>query len=112
MKLLSHTEFLEEFCRATGKFAMYVNCYDMNGEDPGMVTPMEEFIKAAPYLKKNYQILADGSGYLVFDTEEEMNKHYRLTVGNDGPTKQNPYQGPARVYALTCGPAGTVNENT
>lgn len=72
----------------------------------------QENIKAAPYLANNYQVLADGSGYLVFDTEPAMNAYYNLTVGDDGPTKRNPYNGPARVYALTCGPGGTLNENT
>lgn len=106
MKLFHHTAFLEEFCRRTKQYAMYV-CHDC-----GDTISYEEIIKAAPYLAEEWQILADGSGYLVFDTEDAMNTYFNLTVGDDGPTKQNTYNGPARVYALTCGPSGTLNENT
>lgn len=59
-----------------------------------------------------YQICFDGEGFAIFDTEEEMNSFYDKIVGDDGPTKSNPYNGPIRVYALTFGPNGMLNENT
>ena len=50
---------------------------------------------------------------LTFDTEKEMEKHYDLTVGDDGPTKYNSYDGECRVYALTCSNTGELlTENT
>jgi hypothetical protein len=72
-----------------------------------------ELRQAAPYLFdgcvfKYPQILSDGNGYLVCDSKEEMEELYNLTVGDDGPTATNPYDGPVRVYALTS----DGNENT
>ena len=72
-----------------------------------------ELRQAAPYLFDGWvfkypQILSDGNGYLVCESKEEMEKLYNLTVGDDGPTTTNPYDGPVRVYALTS----DGNENT
>jgi hypothetical protein len=53
-----------------------------------------------------------GEGFSVFDTEEDMNAFYDNIVGDDGPTKSNPYNGQIKIYALTCGPNGLLNENT
>jgi hypothetical protein len=77
--------------------------------------PYEEYAKAAPYLDnvEAYQVIADGCGIIICDSEEECEKLFDLTVGDDGPTKTNPYNGPARVYALTISPNGEfINENT
>ena len=55
----------------------------------------------------------DGLGYLFFNTEAECCAAFEDIVGDDGPTKKNPYDGPMRVYALTCDPHGELmNENT
>lgn len=95
-----------------------------------MITPnfhysnIDEVCKAAPYLNpktkfkfegKNTigQVMGDGYGFFLFDTEAELNRYYESTVGDDGPMKYNKYKGPARVYALTCDPDGyLLNENT
>jgi hypothetical protein len=77
--------------------------------------PYEEYIKAAPYLASDEacQVVADGNGIIICDSEEECEKLFDLTVGDDGPTKSNSYNGPARVYALTISPNGEfVDENT
>lgn len=73
-----------------------------------------EILKAAPYLTfSNAQVLIDGEAVIVCDSVKEQEKLYRQTVGDDGPTKTNPYKGPARVYALTIDKTGhTLNENT
>lgn len=78
---------------------------------------LEEVLKAAPYLERRMsgdvvQVLADGYGVLVYDSVEEMEVDYWETVGDDGPTKTNPYLGPAKVYALTCVNGELLNENT
>ena len=69
--------------------------------------------QATPYLFddegcKYLQILADGQGYLVCEDATEMERLFDLTVGDDGPTSNNNYNGPVRVYALTS----DGNENT
>ena len=75
---------------------------------------IDELFKAAPYLNLNHlQIISDGQALLTFDSEDEMWVFYNQTVGDDGPTKSNPYAGPCRVYALTISPDGIFqNENT
>jgi hypothetical protein len=80
-------------------------------------TNLAELFEAAPILKTIWddcpQIINDGIGYFFFDTEEELNKAYDNVVGDDGPTESNPYNGPARVYALTCDNLGNFcSENT
>jgi len=55
----------------------------------------------------------DGFVLLLFDTAEERDLYYYQTVGDDGPTKTNPYRGKATVYAATISPEGkTMAENT
>lgn len=79
------------------------------------VNPLEEIPKAAPYLSADeaMHLWHYGTVYLLFQSEEEMHAAYWRTVGDDGPTKTNPYNGPAKVYALTCGADGLLqNENT
>jgi hypothetical protein len=76
---------------------------------------LPEIENAAPYLKEHLPMLlvSGGEAYLFFDSEEDMNLCYHQTIGDDGPTETNSYDGPARVYALTCGPNGKlINENT
>jgi len=106
-------------CKTTGKWGLYVFLW--GGSDPGGQEE-DEIIKAAPYLAGPYdgdeghaksQILLEGHGVILCDTEEEVNHYFNLTVGDDGPTDLNPYDGPARVYATTCDPTGQGrNENT
>ena len=118
---MSMHRLMEAYCRLTGKFAMLIKLPDYDVVAPENY--YDEVIHAAPYLQaiddafeSNNdalgEILSDEGGVLIFDTEEEMNQFYRQTVGDDGPTELNKYDGPARVYALTCGPEGTRNENT
>jgi hypothetical protein len=111
MKGLCQIRVLEALCKATKQWGMFISifCKDIGSGE------VDEICKAAPYLKDDEytQMLADGCGVFLFDTEEEMEQHYYQTVGDDGPTKTNPYDGPARVYAITCDNTGqTLNENT
>ena len=107
MKVLDHVRALEELAKSTNKWCIYIHISHNN--------KVEETFKAAPYLnaKENIQLLADGSGYILCDSKEEMEALFELTVGDDGPTKTNSYNGPAKVYVLTCNPTGQpLNENT
>ncbi len=75
----------------------------------------DEVVLAAPYLSiaDDSQIIADESGYIVFDKKEDMLKAFNATVGDEGPTETNKYNGSVKVYALTCNAQGEhENENT
>ena len=109
MTPLSHTDTLKTLAKLLGKPCMYIIGWD----NPNY--PYVGAYEAAPYMAEDgfNQMLCDGSGFLVFDSEEEMYRYYDQTVGDDGPTKSNPYDGPVRIYALTCGADGqTQSENT
>jgi len=71
-----------------------------------------EYKKAAPFLTDDhiYNIM-EGHMYIICKTQKEMRELYNQVVGDDGPTKANPYNGPARVYALTCSAKGVLLSN-
>jgi hypothetical protein len=68
-----------------------------------------EVKKAAPYLaetvisggEKYWDILYYGYGYIICNDEEELMRLYTSTVGKNGSTSTNKYNGPSSVYALT-----------
>jgi hypothetical protein len=110
MQVIDKMSALKLLCNLSNKWGMYIAC-TCPEED------IENMCAAAPYLSweddQHIQVISNGEGYLLFDTEEEMEKCYNATVGDDGPTKTNPYSGSTRVYALTCGPDGKFQtENT
>ncbi len=109
MKILSHTDTLKELAKATKRPCIYLNF------SPWDSIGIEEVVKAAPYLSldDDGQAILDGCAFIVCKNYEEMQKLYDLTVGDDGPTKSNPYKGPYTIYALTCNADGQCeNENT
>ena len=112
---------LQKLCKTTNKWGMFISIHERDEID----YEKECASDAAPYLKisqegpfqendgANLQIIADNVGYFLFDTKEEMGDYFWQTVGNDGPTKSNHYEGNISIYALTCSPEGqTLNENT
>jgi len=109
MTKLYRTEILSALCKATGRCGMLLEPFI-----PNMKNPLEEIIKAAPYLSMDdMQIIFDEHGIILFDNRAEMDATFELTVGDDGPTDTNPYDGPARVWALTCDESGQLlSENT
>ena len=105
-QIVNNSNILSILCMSKGKWGMFLR---FGNED------FADLYKAAPYLENPafLQLLMAGSGYLMFDTEKEMNKFYNETVGEDGPTAMNPYDGNVKIYALTCNPEGKLlNENT
>lgn len=83
---------MQEHACVTGKFCMYISWIGQN--DP------IEIVKAVPYMKDEKDMLYVLSrAVLVFDTEKEMYSHYDMTVGDDGPTEYNSYNG-RHVYML------------
>ena len=107
----SQLKMLQLVCKSLGKWGMMISFSDYVNPE-GYLIPAE-ILEAAPYLDPDSQIVYEGFGYFLFDTEEEMLEYYGQTVGEDGPTKANPYKGGARVFAVTCGPDGQLlTENT
>lgn len=103
---LNVQELFRLYCEASKQFGILI--FTPDADD------WSEVIKACPLLRINdYQILGDCIGFFIFQTEKEMKEAYEHIVGDDGPTKLNKYNGPARVYALTCDDKGVWhNENT
>src|SRR3990170_256054 len=115
MEIIDSHSILSRLCKATKKWGMFISGWDWEKaiENDG------NKILAAPYLdfdsdqKNMVQVMGDCFGYMLFDTEEEMLRFYDMTVGDDGPTKTNQYNGSNKVYALTCDSKGEFqNENT
>jgi len=105
MKKLDIHKAFAELCKATGKWGLYIS----------WVGTAVDVIDAAPYLHQleDGQILLDGQGIILCDSEKECYNLYDQTVGDDGPTSLNSYDGPDKVYALTCNPSGQLqSENT
>lgn len=112
-KNLSLYDGLQAMAKGLGKPILYISFTTPNPETGTFDEEIAELKKAAPYLFdengcKYIQILADGQGYLVCEDTAELELLYDLTVGDDGPTSTNSYDGPVRVHALTS----DGNENT
>jgi len=116
MLFLEKHDALRALCQARCCWGIYFRLFC---KDEGSF--IDELLKAAPWLKdlgekhEHYigQWCHDEMGILLFEHEHDMWKVYHMTVGDDGPTKTNPYNGPARVYCLTCNPKGELeHENT
>jgi hypothetical protein len=102
MESLNVHDCFREICKAKNKWGLYLNFSDYN---------YEELILAIPFL--NIDDYIQDKNIFLFDTKEECKRHFDLVVGDDGPTKTNPYNGKIRVYALTCDNFGEfVTENT
>lgn len=107
MHKLQISQLMKLACRATDKWGVYIEIRPFDD--------LDEVLKAAPYLSvsDDAQIIADGCGVILCDSKEEAERIFYQTVGDDGPTETNPYNGPARVYAMTCSDGGMLlNENT
>lgn len=105
MKLVSTCEAAQWLAKLTKKWVVYISFDDM--------APTTQVLKAAPYLNTDSEITWDGHGIIVCNTEAEMEKVFRQTVGDEGPTKLNKYNGSTRVYACTINNKGEmVNTNT
>ena len=104
-KFQSIPEMVVELCREKQCWGLFV-CLDSS--------PWVEIFKAVPFLSmKDVQALLNGHVVLTFSTEGECREYYNQVVGDDGPTESNPYNGPAKAYALICNHRGQiVAENT
>ena len=109
-KLFLSGDILSALCKGAKRWGMFINI----NCGPDNIW-MNEITTAAPFLcfEKDAQLISEGEGYILCDTEEEMVTLFYSCVGDDGPTRLNCYNGKVRVYALTCSPDGVLlNENT
>lgn len=98
-----------------GKWILVIDFYVRSHILDAVNNPYDEIKKAAPYLNDpaSGQLMVDEHGIIICNSEDECEQLFWQTVGDDGPTKLNPYDGPARVYALTISPDGEfMDENT
>ena len=109
--VLTVTQLMQLVAKTIDKPCIFLSFQFMN-EDAGI----DEMIKAAPYLNwdNHVQHIMYVVAVIICEDYDEMQRLYWMTVGDDGPTKTNKYDGKkARVYALTCNAQGGLeNENT
>ncbi len=115
IEFINNNDILSHICKATNKWGMLISFStpEWNADDENW-HPFDEVLKAAPYLnvETHMQILADGTAYILADSIEEIYNLYDQTVGDSG-SRGNAYNGPAKVYALTCDPSGDfISENS
>ncbi len=110
MRLLDAHSAVYLLAKTLKKPVLYLSFPD-NFED------VAEIYKAVPFLDpadhETSQAIADGEAIIICSTEDERDDLFAQVVGDEGPTKLNPYSGPCRVYALTISSNGELcNENT
>ena len=112
MKKFTVTEALEDLCKRTKQWCLYLSWCIIGEEEEGYQhpDPFNEMKKAAPFLELDD--LACDKAVIFCDTEKEVYKLFEQVIGDDGPTELNSYNGPARIYALVIGPEGMMTENT
>lgn len=119
--MLTSHDLMVEYCRVTNKWAVFYygwNFYEprSGSSESDWQIHLADLEAATVFMDRSapnyFQVMSDGEGFSIFETKEDMNAFYDNIVGDDGPTKSNPYDGPIRIYALTCGPSGFLNENT
>lgn len=114
MRVLAQHQVIEAAAKGLKKWCLYLSFHSVQLVRQGAVRSNEEAIlKAAPCLQELgpfdlTSFILVGGGILVFPSETAARKAYSSTVGEDGPTKTNPYKGPVKVYACLCGPDGKI----
>jgi len=81
---------LQLLCRSTNKYGMFLSINYSSKDE------FDTIFEAVPYLKDvNLNIIVDGYGFFLFDTEKEMNHYYTKTVGNG-------------IFAIACDECGNL----
>ena len=116
VKILESFELLPVLAKGLKKPVMFVSIYVPKVRTNQRFDQYyKEVVKAAPYLdlEQDAVFISEEGGFIVFDKQDDMEKAFWATVGDDGPTKTNKYNGPVKVYAATCSAHGELlNENT
>jgi len=114
-EMLDRDDVLRALCRLKGKYGMLLHLRQASPEARRDFFGPNDAVRPAPYLTRDDIIAGQFDDFMwtFFDTREDMEACYEATVGPDGPTPSNRYDGPACVLAVTCGPDGELlNENT
>lgn len=103
MKYKSVNQMFRQVCKADNKFGLLIYYYVEDLENG-------ELFKACPFLTREFISEASPQTHLTFyfNTEKELYSYFDQVVGDEGPTKLNPYNGPCLVYALTCDNEGNL----
>lgn len=118
---VSASDLFQHYCRLANKWGLYLRvseCPEDGYADHIRGATMLEPVPAPAVGPGDAgdvfsRLLYEGAACLFFDTRAEMEAVYGRIVGDEGPTESNPYDGPCRVYALTCRNDGQLlNENT
>lgn len=106
MNKYATTDFIEEMCKRFKLWALYISWLDDAN--------IHNILEAAPYLTMDddYQMLSDCTGVVLCESEKEVWKIFDQTVGDEGATEANQYDGPGNVYACIMGPEGAIHTNT
>ena len=112
----NYSDILAALCKVNGKWGLYLEP-GVELEDLPQDKFDEAFKLAAPWVPDDCwvqtEVLLNGRAFVLFETELEARVAFESTVGDDGPTERNPYDGPYKVYALLASPeAGALTENT
>src|SRR4249919_1611152 len=100
------TDVIPHVCCTRGDWALYLS---VSGQTPSV----SELRKCVPYLSYDDAVTLLTGPVVIFGDKEDILRWFWATVGDDGPTKTNPYTGPAKVFATTWGDDGLGrNQNT
>jgi hypothetical protein len=111
MEILDEHTVFEKYIKATKSWGVMLSWgQDFKEED---FPEAEELNKACPKLDiMEVQRLYTEMLFIKFDKELEAREFFGTVVGEDGPTKTNPYNGPIKIYSCLFGPFGCVAENS
>ncbi len=105
MKIMTSSDLFEEYLKSTGTYGCLLsNNYDGKIQELQKAVPLLPYERVLDLYFKNI--------FVTFDAQEEAKAFFDTVAGVDGPTKTNPYKGPANVYACWGGPEGIISENT
>ena len=112
MRALTTATTLQAAAKGLKRWCMYVGIHDYpHNTEEGILKAAPCLLELAPFDRHSF--IEEGGGILVFRTEALCRAAYDSTVGEDGPTKTNSYDGPVHIYCLTCDDKGILhNENT
>lgn len=114
MKTLTKFDLLENYTKSSGKYVVMLSC--SNTDDDFVNTcPLAQLRKAVPMITDSGDIVnlfTGGTLFFEFDYNDAATDFFDTVVGDDGPTRLNSYNGPARVFACLSGPNGLITENT
>lgn len=105
-KPLDQNQVLEATAKGLGKWCLHLSFHATSLNEAEVVKAAPCLNELGPFDRTSFILL--GGGTLVFSAEAKAREAYSSTVGEDGPTKTNSYDGPTKVYACLCGPDGKI----